>query len=230
MNISICCPSRGRPELARRMAESAVATCMDAKGLEILFYLNADDPELERYQEGPYTASVVGPDGPTSYAWNQLAARARGDILMLMGDDVVFTTHGWDEKLRKATMPLVRTEKQGPVGVFSFDDGRSPLGTAHPHPALTREAYRRLGYLACPMFRHFYVDTWLTEVAQAAGCFHYLPDVQLQHLKPAEQGGVDETKLRVSRTNVNAADRATYEWAIAGGHKALEIGRLRGDK
>ena len=48
--ISICCPSRGRPTLAKRMADSAINTAKN-KNIEILFYLNNDDTELENYKK-----------------------------------------------------------------------------------------------------------------------------------------------------------------------------------
>lgn len=211
MNISILCPSRGRPEMARRMAESAVATASDARGLEVLFWLNEDDPKLSEYKHGPYTVLIMGKDGPTSYAWNELAKRAAGDILMLMGDDAVFETPGWDERLREEAAP----DLDGWVKckVFSFDDGRSELGTGHPHPAITREVYNRLGYLACPMFRHFYVDTWLVELAKEAEIFHYIADMRVLHDKPWDRGAPDETKLRIATTSVHDADKATFDLA-----------------
>ena len=42
--ISICCPSRGRPELAARMVRTALETVSATKKIEFLFYLNDDDP------------------------------------------------------------------------------------------------------------------------------------------------------------------------------------------
>lgn len=212
MNISILCPSRGRPEMARRMATSAIANCADVRGVEILFWLNEDDPRKNEYVSSPYCVHIVGKDGPTSYAWNQLAKRAAGDILMLMGDDTVFETPGWDNKLRDAA---TAGEWAHPVArVFGFDDGRSPLGEGHPHPAMTREVYNRLGYLACPMFRHFYVDTWLVDLAKEAGIFHYIADMKVLHDKPWDRGAPDETKLRIANTSVHDADKATHDLAM----------------
>ena len=44
--ISFCCPSRGRPELAKRLIDTA---CENQDGdTEFLFYLNDDDPKLEQ--------------------------------------------------------------------------------------------------------------------------------------------------------------------------------------
>ena len=47
--ISFCCPSRGRPLLAKRLVDTATAT---QKGkTEFLFYLNDDDRYLEQYRD-----------------------------------------------------------------------------------------------------------------------------------------------------------------------------------
>ena len=94
--ISFCCPSRGRPELAKRLVDTATET---QKGeTEFLFYLNDDDPTLEQYQdlldEKHYT---VGPNQSTCYSWNLDVGQANNDIVMLMGDDVQVLTQGWDQ-------------------------------------------------------------------------------------------------------------------------------------
>ena len=47
--ISFCCPSRGRPKLARRLIDTAQETAKDK--FEIMLYLNDDDPLLEWYQD-----------------------------------------------------------------------------------------------------------------------------------------------------------------------------------
>ena len=50
-NITICCPSRGRPELAQRMVLIALKIADDPKLIDIKFYLNNDDPTLPAYQK-----------------------------------------------------------------------------------------------------------------------------------------------------------------------------------
>ena len=47
--ISFCCPSRGRPELAKRLVDTATAT--QKYDTEFLFYLNDDDETLEQYKD-----------------------------------------------------------------------------------------------------------------------------------------------------------------------------------
>jgi len=44
--ISICCPSRGRPVLAKRMIDTAYKTVSDPKNIEFLIYLKYDDSTL----------------------------------------------------------------------------------------------------------------------------------------------------------------------------------------
>ena len=94
--ISFCCPSRGRPELAKRLVDTARQT---QKGdTEFLFYLNDDDQRLEEYRdlldEKHYT---IGPNQSTCYSWNLMAEKATNDIVMLMGDDVQVDTKHWDQ-------------------------------------------------------------------------------------------------------------------------------------
>ena len=74
--ISFSCPSRGRPELAKRLVETAESTAKH--DVEILFYLNDDDPKLAQYKDlldkKYYT---VGPNQSTCYSWNILANKSK---------------------------------------------------------------------------------------------------------------------------------------------------------
>ena len=99
--ISILCPSRGRPDLAKKMIDSAVA--LAATDIEILLYINDDDPELNRYKELIDSKYIIlGPDRSPAYSWNRLAELAKHDYYFLMGDDAWFETQDWDLKLIQA--------------------------------------------------------------------------------------------------------------------------------
>lgn len=215
MNISILCPSRGRPHLLERMMASALKTAVHPERVKIYVYLNHDDPAQDGYlavscYTGPEVSFSHGPDAPTAYSWNQLAAQCDGDLLMLMGDDVVFRTRGWDNALEEAAATLPNG-----VGVLSFEDGRSEVGTAHPHPVMTRKMYEALGYFTCPIFLHWYVDTWMVEIARRADAFRYVAGVVMEHVKPSDTGGADETHNRIRRGVWNQRDKAVYELAEA---------------
>ena len=183
--ISFCCPSRGRPELAKRLVDTTLNTASNE--VEILFYLNTDDPKLEEYKdlldEKYYS---VGPNQSTCLSWNQLAYKSKFDIVMLMGDDVQPQTPGWDqmmydefEKYEDKILMIVPTdgkpkslEKYGNK-VKLWED--KPL--AAPHFAVHRNWIDTLGYLAPPHFWHFYVDTYTQKVARKVNRCLYMPSV-----------------------------------------------------
>jgi len=94
--ISFCCPSRGRPELAKRLIDTAVSN--QQHDTEFLFYLNDDDPTLEQYRDTiDQKHYVVGPNQSTCYSWNLMCDQSKNDIVMLMGDDVQIKTKHWDQ-------------------------------------------------------------------------------------------------------------------------------------
>jgi len=212
--ISFCCPSRGRPKLARRLIDTAQETAKDK--FEIMLYLNDDDPLLEWYQdlieEQYYT---IGPNQSTCLSWNQLANKAKYDIVMLMGDDVQVQTKHWDKlivdefnKYEDKILMVVPSdgrpkniEKHG-TKVKLWDD--SPLPAAHF--AVHKNWINTLSYLAPPMFWHFYVDSYTQKVARKLNRCLYLPSVVFKAKKL-----FDNTGTQV-RANLNIAKRDDFVW------------------
>tara|TARA_B100001093_G_scaffold107594_1_gene99856 strand:+ start:87 stop:809 length:723 start_codon:yes stop_codon:yes gene_type:complete len=183
--ISFCCPSRGRPELAKRLVDTATAT--QKHDTEFLFYLNNDDEKLEEYRdlldEKHYT---VGPNQSTCLSWNLMCEKASHDIVMLMGDDVQVQTQDWDqmmydefEKYEDKILMIVPTDGK-PKSIAKYGDkmklwGDQPL--AAPHFAVHKNWVNTLGYLAPPHFWHFYVDTYTQKVARKINRCLYMPSI-----------------------------------------------------
>jgi hypothetical protein len=212
--ISFCCPSRGRPELAKRLIDTATAT---QKGdTEFLFYLNDDDPKLEQYRdlldEKHYT---VGPNQSTCYSWNLVADKAKHEIVMLMGDDVQVQTEGWDEKIKqqidkyKDKILMVVPSDGRTKGTVKFKDEikiwpDEPLPAAHF--AVHKNWINTLGYLAPPFFWHWHVDSYTQKVARKLGRCLYLPTVVFKAKKM-----FDDTGDQV-RTHLNINNRDKFVW------------------
>ena len=213
--ISFCCPSRGRPELAKRLVDTA--TAMQEGETEFLFYLNSDDPTLEQYKDlldaKHYT---VGINQSTCYSWNQMAKQAKHDIVMLMGDDVQVKTQGWD------TIILNEFERyEDKILMVVPSDGRmkgtaklkveeptlwrdEPLPAAHF--AVHQNWIKTLGYLAPPFFWHWHVDSYTQKVARKIGRCLYLPTVEFKAKKM-----FDDTGKQV-RTHLNINNRDNFVW------------------
>ncbi len=213
--ISFCCPSRGRPELAKRLVDTATET---QKGeTEFLFYLNDDDPKLEQYRdlldEKHYE---IGPNQSTCYSWNLMSEKASHDIVMLMGDDVQVQTQDWDqliadEFLRYEDKILMvvpsdgRPKNTNKLGneVRLWDD--SPLPAAHF--AVHKNWTNTLGWLAPVSFWHWHVDSYTQKVARKLNRCLYMPNVVFKVKKI-----LTDNAGKQIRKNLNIANRDQYVW------------------
>ena len=228
--ISFSCPSRGRPDLAKRLVDTATEK---QKGqTEFLFYLNDDDEKLEEYKdlldEKHYT---IGPNQSTCYSWNLMANKASHDIVMLMGDDVQIQTQDWDQlivdefnKYEDKILMVVpsdgRRKGTRDLGneVKLWED--KPLPAAHF--AVHKNWINTLGYLAPPYFWHFFVDSYTQKVARKLNRCLYLPTVLFKAKKM-----FDETGEQV-RTNLNIGNRDKFTWSkVRDRHLEADINLLK---
>lgn len=228
--ISFCCPSRGRPELAKRLIDTA--TEKQDGTTEFLFYLNQDDRKLQEYRdlidEKHY---VVGPNQSTCYSWNLMANKAKNDIVMLMGDDVQVQTKGWDSlianefnRYQDRILMVVPSDGRN-KGTARFDDEvklwpDSPLPAAHF--AVHKNWINTLGYLAPPFFWHWHVDSYTQKVARKIKRCLYLPTVVFKAKKM-----FDDTGKRV-RGNLNINNRDNFVWdKVKTRHLSADINALQ---
>ena len=213
--ISFCIPSRGRPDLAKRLVDTATAT--QTGKTEFLFYLNEDDTTLEKYKdlldEKHYT---VGPNQSTCYSWNLMGRKAKHDIVMLMGDDVQIQTQGWDNIIvnefnRYQDKILMVVPSDGRMkGTLKYDMDEPNLWPDKPLPAAHFAVHKNwintLGYLAPPFFWHWHVDSYTQKVARKLGRCLYLPTVVFKAKKM-----FDDTGEQV-RKHLNINNRDNFVW------------------
>jgi len=170
--ISILTPSRSRPQLAHRMVTSAIKTA--GCNLEIMLYLNNDDPLLEEYKQlfdpSQYT---IGPNQSTSYSWNLMAEKAKHDILFLVGDDCEFITPNW------SFLVLDAFDQYPDKLVCVYPRAPSVSKYKSPHFCLHKNWINTLGYFLPPHFYHWYVDTWILEIAQRIERHHLIRAFEL---------------------------------------------------
>ncbi len=213
--ISFCCPSRGRPEYAKRLVQTTQET---QKGdTEFLFYLNDDDDKLEQYKdlldEKHY---VVGPNQSTCYSWNLMCDKAKHDVVMLMGDDVQVKTQHWDQLIvneinKYEDRILMVVPSDGRVkGSQKFGHKKTlwpdrPLPA--PHFAVHKNWTNTLGWLAPVVFWHWHVDTYTQKVARKLNRCLYLPTVEFKAKKI-----IDDNAGRQIRSNLNINQRDGYVW------------------
>ena len=229
--ISLCCPSRGRPELAKRLIDSATET--QKHDTEFLFYLNDDDEKLEQYKDlldkKYYT---VGPNQSTCYSWNLMCDKASNDIVMLMGDDVQVKTQDWDqliadEFLRFEDKILMvvpsdgRTKGTKNLGNETKLWGDEPLPAAHF--AVHKNWTNTLGYLAPAYFWHWHVDSYTQKVARKLNRCLYLPTVEFKAKKI-----LNDNAGKQIRKNLNIKERDDFVWSkVRNRHLEADVSMLK---
>lgn len=219
--ISVLLPTRNRPANVRRLLDSALETAETE--VEFVVYVDDDDPTrdetcdvLARYA----VTTIVGPRVVLSEAWNRCAERARFDVMMHCGDDIVFRTYGWDARVLE-TFDRYPDRIVLVHGSDGFQDAN--LGT---HSFLHRRWVETVGYLVPPYFSSDYNDTWLNEVADALGRRVYLPNVYTEHMHPvAGKGSWDQThQERLARHQRDDVARIYRDRAP---ERAADVDKLR---
>jgi len=182
--ISILVPTRQRPALAECMIDSAFETADDKSKLEIHLYVDSDDPEQIAYLKFAEKSNVyvtVGLPCLVSKAWNTLAAKCRGTILMMGNDDLMYTSEGWDTRLREEV-----AKYPDQIYCISFNDGQPNQLRADGtrpcrFPIISRCWYDALGYFVPEVFRFFYHDTWLEWLGREIGRLIFIDDMKVEH-------------------------------------------------
>ena len=202
--ISLLCPSRGRPKKLARLIKSIANTATIPSRIEILIYVDDDDPEKFEYILS-HKNLVLDPlisklknidlfvDQPfrTPILNNILSDRAQGNILMITNDDQIFRDKNWDIRIDEEA-------RKFPDNIYCmwFNDGRYQEKIC-TFPILSREWVDTIGYIEPFLFEHFNCDLWTWQIGKMIDRLHYIPDILVEHLHPdtgkAEQ---DETTMR----------------------------------
>ncbi len=100
--ISLIVPTRGRTQQLRRLLDSLAVTTASLDEVEVVVVLDDDDLDSMAFchDSVPLRKAVV-PAGLTMGALNMAGYEAcSGSYIMLLNDDVIVRTPGWDERVR----------------------------------------------------------------------------------------------------------------------------------
>jgi hypothetical protein len=167
--ISLLCPTRNRRAELSRLASSIEDTMREAN-LELICYVDEDDQGSCDCISASWIRFIRGPRIVLSDMWNKCAERARGEILMMMADDCVFRTPGWDAMIRIAFEDSYLDN----IVMVHGSDGRN-ADNFGVFPTIHRKWFETTGYFVPPYFVGDFSDTWLNDVANALGRRKYLP-------------------------------------------------------
>lgn len=220
--ISILVPSRGRPDEFSRMVTSCLDTAIHKRFVEIVAYVDADDPVRDMYPARPQLRYVYGDRIVLSEMWNECYRKASGEIFMHCGDDIVFRTSGWDVVVREAF-----ASSEDKILLVHGDDCSPNTDALATHGFLHRRWVETVGYFVPPLFSSDWNDVWLTEVADMIGRRVKVPIVT-EHMhyafgKAERDLNTDEREERGRRDNVVEIFQSTAKERRSDAAKLREV-------
>jgi len=216
--ISLLCPSRGRPKDLERLIKSIATTATNPARIEILIYVDDDDPEKFMYilthknlTADPQITQLFNidllVDEPlrTPLLNNILADRAKGNILMIANDDQVFVDKNWDIRIDEEVAKF-----PDEIYCMWFNEGRYHE-TICTFPIVSRKWVDTLGYIEPFLFEHFNCDLWTWQIGKMIDRLHYIPDILVEHLHPdTGKSTADDTTERNLKGGRPERDRIIF--------------------
>jgi hypothetical protein len=222
--ISILTATRNRPANVARLIDSALSTT--ELPVELLFYLDADDPTLEQSlaiigEHHPVARELIGPRIVLSRTWNACYDHAAADVVMHCGDDIIFRSRHWAEAVLREfdKVPDRILLVHGRDGIQ--DDRVATHGFYH------RRWVEAVGYFMPPYFSSDWNDMWWTEVADQLGRRVYLPGVFTEHMHPVV-GKADMDLTHQERLARHSADDCDARYRELYQQRQADVVKLRG--
>jgi glycosyl transferase family 2 len=196
--ISLLLPTRARPDLVNRLFDSVVRTTTFGEHLEIVVFLDADDEtSADILWPGLKCETLRGPSGQTMGNMLRACYRASsGRYLMLLNDDVVFRTSGWDERVIAA----FRKFSDDVALVYGSDlDQEQSRPTL---PFVSRMVSELIGGLCPRGYHNLHIESHLFDIFNQLSRLGqhrlvYLGDVVFEHMHHAVgKGTFDSTSVK----------------------------------
>jgi hypothetical protein len=168
-NLLVICPSRGRPELCKQMFDSFNETEFIS---ELLIITDTDDPKLKDY-DVPYT---INPCELTTVEIINIAYesnRYKYDYFMIINDDFIFHTKGWDYML---------VEDIVIGGGWGIASGRNGMNEKLPMTSVvSANILECTGWLVLPTLEHLCGDLVWRDIGEGINKLHFNKKVYIEH-------------------------------------------------
>ena len=176
MKILIKYPSRNRKEMFYDTLNKMKAMANNLN--DIAFHFTIDDDEVDLY----FIETLGGKSNNKIHAVNRDVPESDWDILVVMSDDMVCITHGWDDIIRQD----MNENFPDTDGVLHYNDGNQKANVM-TMSIIGRKYYKRDGYIYNPEYQSLWCDVEATEVAHMRGKYKYMGDATIlfAHHHPA---------------------------------------------
>ncbi len=192
--ISLCVPTRNRPEIFKMMCQSVLNTVSNPNDIEFVAYRDDDDESIYEYLGNH--KEIKGKRIYPNAAMNECQKAATGPIYLFMPDDIIFQTKGWDERVKEAF------DKSADKIIFVyFNDHRSITGPNYGAiGCLHKNWVDTVGYIFHPdICRRG--DVWVNQVANNIKRKVYISEVEFSDMNITNDKTHMEYTAEVERTN-----------------------------
>lgn len=198
--ISLLMPTRGRPSLAERFFHSVAEMSSHPEAVEVIFYVDDDDTGSHRLDSHEICVKrLIGPRLSMGEYNARCLQESRGDIVILVNDDMVIRTPGWDDKVRAMHASF-------PDGVYlAYGNDLFKGSKLCSFPILSRRTCELLMEPYPREYQGAFIDYHLLDIfkrLQHAGHdrIRYLADVIFEHMHyRSGKAAKDETYINRSR-------------------------------
>jgi len=134
------------------------------------------DPYLTKYNRNLMSIEVDQIGVGSVEMWNRLASLATGEYLMMVNDDNIMNTYGWDE--------VFMAQKPNDDIFVAWPNGQ---GAQCVNPIISRRLFKALDYFIPRGFNWWYADTALHSLGAYMGRLVYMPNVTVLSTEHKEQ-------------------------------------------
>ncbi|MCB2263888.1 MAG: glycosyltransferase family 2 protein [Candidatus Thiosymbion ectosymbiont of Robbea hypermnestra] len=198
--ISLLLPTYGRPALAARFLQSVVDRSAHPEAVEVILYVDDDDAGSHHLDHPDIRVDrIIGPRLTMGGYNSRCLERSSGEIIILVNDDMVIRTQGWDEQVRSIHAAF-------PDGIYlAYGNDLFKGGKLCTFPILSRHTCDLLGEPYPTAYRSAFIDYHLFDIfkrLQHAGHdrIRYLENLIFEHLHyRTGKATIDETYRRRGR-------------------------------
>lgn len=218
--ICLMIPTYKRPQKLKELIDSVNETTNDLSNIKFSFCVNVKDIETREFLKSYdhkcdyeiIDESTIQPN--LSYYFNKMfdETKFKNAIVSMIGDDMVFVTKGWDERIKQTI-----NNEYGKAIVYCDDNF-----TSHELCAVNLFVTRELVLLTkkpfmCTEFHADMIDMIWTMIGTITGILRYLPDVIIQHNHSSKESKDkwDETFQRLSPIQKHANNKSGVKFAVA---------------
>ncbi len=187
--LSLIVPTRERPERLRAFLHSLDATAECPERVEVILVIDEDDVQSVRHQcQRISTREVMVPPRQTMGSLNTAGYEAaRGRYLMLLNDDVVARTTGWDQR-------ILDCFKSTPDDILLVHVNDGLFGESLCTFPIVSRLFCEMAGGICPRdYLRYRIDDHIEDIFNLLGLLGerrviYLPDVLFEHHNVATEG------------------------------------------